>query len=103
MSNCKDTMGNTLEVGHWVTIAPPQGLLWIAKVVEVSDGGVMLAIDKKNSGITPAKIRVILDITLNANPQMPVFPTLCRIVNPKSEEVIQRIMEEGRDGSPPVQ
>lgn len=102
MSNCKDVKGNTLEVGHFVTIVPRMDMLWIAKVVEVSDGGMMLAIDKKNSGITPAKIRLILDITLQANPQMPVFSPIVRIVTPEAEDLLNKVMEEPPSRTPPI-
>ena len=93
MSNARDCMGNTIEVGHWVDILPPPGVKWIAKVAEVSEGGLMLSIDKNQKGVTPAKIRLILDITLNANPQMPVFPNIVRIVTPQSEELVNKITE----------
>jgi hypothetical protein len=99
-SRCRDTMGNTLEKDQWVTVMPPQNTIWIAKIVEISDGGIMLSIDKNQKGVTPAKVRVMLDITLNANPQMPVFPNLCRIVTPQSEEILNKALE-GSSENPP--
>ena len=99
-SRCKDVMGNTLEVGQQVNILPRTDLLWIAKIVEVSDGGVMLSIDKNQKGVTPAKVRLILDVTLQANPAMPVFPNLVRIINPASDSVVKKIMESENNNPP---
>ena len=103
MSNCKDVKGNTLEVGHYVTIVPRMDMLWIGKIIEVSDGGMMIAIDKKNSGVTPAKVRLVLDIILNANPQMPIFSPLVRIVTPEAEDLLNKVMEEPPKKTPPFQ
>lgn len=103
-SKCLDTMGHKLYPGDWVSILPPPNTIWIGKVAEVSDGGIALSIDKNNRGITPAKIRVILDISLNANPNMPVFPNLVKVPPPGSDEVIEKVLEK-TDESPssPVQ
>jgi hypothetical protein len=100
-SKCKDTLGNTLEVGQMVTIMPPMGTIWIARITEINDGGIMLSLDKHNKGITPTRVRVVLDITLNANPQMPVFPMLCRVVNPQSEDILNKALEEPPSGETP--
>jgi hypothetical protein len=100
MSNAKDCMGNTIEVGHWVDILPPPGVKWIGKIVEVVDGGLSLSIDKNQRGVTPTKVRMVLDITLNANPQMPVFPNLIRVVTPQSEELVNKIAELPPSGKP---
>lgn len=92
MSKCKDCMGHSLEVGDYVDILPPQNMKWIGKVAEVQDGGITLSLDKQK-GITPAKIRVILDITMNANPAMAVFPGLTKTMPPGSDELVDKIME----------
>lgn len=101
MSKCKDTMGNTLEVGQTVTIMPPANTIWVAKITEVHDGGLMLSIDKNNKGMTPAKVRVVLDITLQANPNMPIFPQLARLVTPQGENLVDQIMKEAAKEPPP--
>jgi hypothetical protein len=101
MSNCKDVKGNTLEVGHWVTIVPRMDLLWIGKVVEVDDGGMSLVVSKGNQALTPAKVRIILDVTLNANPQMPLFTPLVRIVMPESEKIVEKLLADSEKKNPP--
>jgi hypothetical protein len=100
VSNCKDAKGNTIEVGHIVTIVPRTDMLWFAKVVEVSDGGMALVIDKNNEGVTPAKVRVILDITLQGNPHLPLFPVICRIVTPQSEDMVNKLTEDSSQNPP---
>jgi len=101
---CKDTMGHSLKKGDWVTVLPPQNTIWIARVEEISEGGLAIAIDKNNKGMTPAKVRVVLDITLNANPQMPVFPNLLKTLPPGSDDILDKIMAEIEKGnqSPPL-
>src|SRR5947208_1375995 len=100
-SKCLDTMGHKLYPGDWVSILPPSNTIWIGKVAEVSDGGISLSIDKNNRGVTPAKIRVVLDITLNANPQMPVFPSLVKVSPPGSDDIVDKIMEAASEEPPP--
>lgn len=94
MSKCKDTMGNSLEVGQWVSILPPPNTVWVGKITEVYDGGIALSIDRNQKGVTPAKVRLVMDITLSANPNMPVFPSLVRIVTPQSEETIRELLDK---------
>lgn len=98
-SKCKDCMGHTLRVGDYVDILPPQNMKWIGKIVECSDGGITLSLDK-HKGVSPAKIRVVLDITLNANPQMPVFPTITRTSPPGSDEIVDEIMKAAEEAPP---
>lgn len=100
-SKCLDTMGHKLYVGDWVSILPPPNTIWIGKVAEVNDGGLSLAIDKNNRGVTPAKVRVILDIALNANPQMPVFPNLVKVPPPDSDDIVDKVIEMGEKKEPP--
>ena len=101
MSKCKDTMGHALHAGDWVSILPPPNTIWIGKIAEVSDGGISLSIDRNNKGVTAAKVRVILDISLNANPQMPIFANLVKVLPPGSDEVVEKIMEETEKQPPP--
>jgi len=100
-SKCKDCMGHSLYLGDWVDILPPQNIKWIGKIVEINDGGISLSIDKNNRGMTPAKVRVVLDITLNANPQLAVFPGLTKTLPPGSDEMIDKVMEEIDKSQPP--
>ena len=100
MSSCKDVKGNTLEVGHQVVVLPRTDLLWIAKVVEVSDGGLTHIIDKNNKGMTPAKVRIIIDITMQADSRMPIFVPLCRIVSPESDSLLDKLMGEPNSTPP---
>jgi len=100
-SKCKDCMGHTLNLGDWVDILPPQNIKWIGKIVEINDGGISLSIDKHNRGVTPAKVRVVLDITMNANPQLAVFPGLTRTFAPGSDEIVDKIIEEVEKTPPP--
>ena len=93
-NRCKDTMGNTLHTGDWVSILPPPNTLWVGRITEVSDGGLSLSIDRNQKGVTPAKVRLVLDITLNANPQAPIFPNLVRIVTPMEEAAVEKVLEK---------
>src|SRR6266404_4130452 len=93
-NRCKDTMGNTLHNGDWVSILPPPNTLWVGRITEVSDGGLSLSIDRNQKGVTPAKVRLVLDITLNANPQVPIFPNLVRIVTPMEEAAAEKVLEK---------
>ena len=48
MSSLKDTMGNTLEVGHQVTVMPPQNIIWVgSRIVEISEGDLPLGTANK--------------------------------------------------------
>jgi len=100
-SKCRDCMNHILRLGDWVDILPPQNIKWIGKIVEINDGGISLSIDKNNRGMTPAKVRVVLDITMNANPQLAVFPGLTKTLPPGSDDMIDKVMEEAE--KPPVQ
>lgn len=100
-SKCLDTMGHRLTLGDWVSILPPPNTIWIGKIAEINEGGLSLSIDKNNRGVTPARVRVVLDIMLNANPQMPVFPNLVKVPPPGSDEIIDKIIGETEKKSPP--
>jgi hypothetical protein len=101
MNKCKDCMGHTLKIGDYVDVLPPQNMKWIGRITEASDGGISLSIDKGNRGVTPAIIRVVLDITLQANPQLAVFPGLTKTSPPGSDDVIDKIMEAAKEEPPP--
>jgi hypothetical protein len=94
-------MGHKLYVGDWVSILPPPNTIWIGKIADVSDGGLSLSIDRNNKGVTPAKVRVVLDISLNANPQMPIFPNLVKVPPPGSDDMIDKVIEEVEKQPPP--
>jgi len=100
-SKCRDCMNHVLRLGDWVDILPPQNIKWIGKIVEINDGGISLSIDKNNRGMTPAKVRVVLDITMNANPQLAVFPGLTKTLPPGSDQIVDKIMEEALKEPPP--
>lgn len=100
-NRCKDTMGNAIHVGDWVSILPPPNTIWVGRITEVSDGGLSLSIDRNQKGVTPSKVRLVLDITLQANPQVPVFPNLVRIVTPMEEAAVEKILEKIE--TPPIQ
>ena len=93
-SKCRDTMGNSLNIGDWVSILPPPNTIWVGRITEVGDGGIDLSINKNQRGVTPSKVRLVLDITLNANPQIPVFPNLVRIVTPQSEAAVDKNLDK---------
>src|SRR5882724_7214830 len=93
-SKCKDTMGNSLNIGDWVSILPPSNTIWVGRITEATDGGIDLSINKNQRGVTPSKVRLVLDITLNANHQMPVFPNLVRIVTPQGEAAVDKILDK---------
>src|SRR6266403_1623241 len=78
----------------------PDGDEDILQDEELTDGGISLSINKNNR-MTPAKVRVVLDITLNANPQLAVFPGLTKTLPPGSDEIIDKIMEEALKEPPP--
>lgn len=101
MNKCKDCMGHPLNVKDWVSILPPPNTIWIGRIEEVNDGGISLSIDRNSKGVTPAKIKVILDITLNANPQMPIFANLVKVSPPGSDELEEKIMEAVDNEPPP--
>jgi hypothetical protein len=101
MTKCKDCMGHALNLSDWVDLLPPQNVKWIGKIVEISDGGINLSIDRNQKGVTSAKIRIVLDITLNANPNFPVFPGLTKTSPPGSDELIDEIMKEAEKPPPP--
>jgi hypothetical protein len=92
MSKLKDLMGNELNEGDYVSVGIDHSklLLWVAKIGELSEGGLTLAIDKGRTK-APAKIRLILDITLTANADMPFFPMLAKIVSPGSSDLINKM------------
>lgn len=92
-TKCLDTMGHKLSEGDWISILPPPNTIWIGRIAEISEGGVSLSIDKNNRGVTLSKIRVVLDISLNANPQMPVFPNLVKVFSPGSDELENKMTE----------
>jgi hypothetical protein len=100
-SKCRDYMGHVLSLNDWVDVLPPQNMKWIGKIVEISDGGISLSIDRNQKGVTPAKIRLVMDITMNANPNMPVFPGLTRTSPPGSDEIVDKVIEEATKAPPP--
>jgi hypothetical protein len=99
-SKCRDCMGHSLAEGDWVSILPPSNIVWIAKVAEIQEGGVLLTLGKNERGMSPSKVRLVLDITMNANPQMPIFPSIVRVLSPGSEELVEKTMEAS-DEKPP--
>lgn len=101
-SKCIDTLGHRIDEGDWVTIMPQPNTIWVARVKEVSNGGIAIAIDKKqNAGITLARVRVVLDITLSAPPGITVFPNILKTTPPNSDAILDKIMEEVEKNPPP--
>jgi len=98
MGKIRDIVGNELKEGDFVSFYPRNTGLWIAKIVEVKEGGVSLSIDK-NKAMTPAQIRIVMDVTLTINPMMPIFHDLVRIAPPGADEIVNKIM--GGSEEPP--
>jgi len=59
----------------------------IFKVVAVENGGMHTP-----SGVTPATVRIVCDLTLKQLPGVP-FASLIRIVSPSEQDFIQRIID----------
>jgi hypothetical protein len=100
MSEVRDLLGNTLKVGDMAVLHnDPQKMgLIVAKIIEVSSGGLSVAVDRNQKGQTPAKVRILIDMTLTGNPQMPIFPVLCKVANPNSEALIDKVMDTVEGG-----
>ena len=86
-----DAMGNELHSGDFVSMNPPQGQLWIGKVTHV-EPGLVSRLQKGN--IKPGTVRLIFDITLQLNPNMRLLKDIVRVVDPRSEQIIKKILEE---------
>jgi hypothetical protein len=100
MSEVRDVLGNELKVGDMAILHndPSKMGLVVARIVEVSSGGISVAVDRNAKGMTPAKVRLVIDMTLTGNPQMPVFPVLCKVVNPASQALLDKVMEGSGEG-----
>ena len=59
----------------------------IFKVIAVENGGVHTP-----SGVTPAVVRIVCDLTLRQQPGTP-FASLIRVVSPSEQDFIQRIID----------
>lgn len=94
-SKMLDLRGNHLAVGDMCAFHLEQqktGIL-LAKIVEIREGGMVIPMAKGQQGLSPAQVRVILDITLTADPRMPIFPVLVKTVNPQEAENVEKILE----------
>jgi hypothetical protein len=86
----KDLLGNTLHLGSLVHFRPPQGHTWVGKILEYNQGGILVA---KDRGI-PARLRIVFDITLSLVPGSTQIADLIRVVNPESENIVGRVLDE---------
>jgi hypothetical protein len=85
-----DTVGNQLEVGNLVLCTARIDL--IGNVAEIIEGGLSL-VTKSNANKTPAKIRIVFDTTIIFPPEGTKLNNFYRVVNPKSEEVLNSISD----------
>jgi hypothetical protein len=76
----RDAIGNEIIVGKYVDYHVPGPLFF--KVVAVENGGIHTA-----NGITPAKVRLVCDITLALPPGVP-FVNLVTPVDPTQQALV---------------
>ena len=89
----RDGMGNFLSVGDMIVfIKDLQGS--VGRVAEFHPGGVDLASVKGKT--TPARLRIVFDMTITIPPGVNFVKDIFRVVNPQNEEVLTKIIE----GSP---
>lgn len=89
-TNIKDGMGNTLSVGDMIIFVPElRGS--IGRVAEYSEGGIDLV--SKQGRKTPARLRIVFDLTLAIPPGVNFVKDLFKVVSPQSEEVLSKIIE----------
>jgi hypothetical protein len=92
-----DSIGNELNAGDMVYIYPRPGDFLIGFVKGVDPGGMQL-ISKK---FLPGKVRMTFDITLELDPNFLRAANVLRVIDPRSETVIRKILE-GQEASPPA-
>lgn len=99
----KDIIGNELRKGDQVAVhldMNKMGLV-IARIEDLREGGLDLSLGKGNPrGTSPAQLRLIIDITLTADPHLPVFPVIGRLANPLADEAIKKLADEPPSGEP---
>ena len=86
----KDCVGNELAEGQLVTLFMrpeenhPVGT--ITKIIESKILG-----PKNPDKVMPGQVKVVVEYTLAFHPQIPIIPGIARIVNPKSEAVLDSV------------
>lgn len=95
----KDIFGNELRKGDKVAFhmhfLQNTANITVAEITEVHEGGLAVSIGGKGNqqGVTPAQVRLIIDVTLTGNPAMPVFPMVAKVVSPGSEALVNRLTD----------
>lgn len=98
----KDIIGNELKKGDQVAVyldMNKMGLV-IARIEDLREGGVDLSVGKGQRAMTPAQLRLIIDITLTADPNLPVFPVIGRLANPNAQQALEELADAPPSGEP---
>ncbi len=89
MKNPTDAVGNELFKGDLVTI-DLEDIRWkMAKIAEVTQGGV--ALPGKGSRQTSARVRIVLDMNIDIGPGQPIA-RLLKVVDPQQQEALKRML-----------
>ena len=89
MKNPTDAVGNELFKGDLVTI-DLEDMKWkMARVAEVTSGGV--ALPGKGSRQTSARVRIVIDMNIDVGPGQPIS-RLLKIVDPQQQEVLKKML-----------
>jgi len=79
----RDCVGNSLKQGDLVTVCFKT--IPIFKIIAVESGGLHTP-----KGRSPARIRIVCDMTLAQMPEFP-FESLVRITSPSSQQIVESI------------
>lgn len=101
----KDLFGNAVHIGDTVCFnyRPERAGLSIAKIIDIKEGGVAVAIGKNSQGVTPKQVRIIMDITLTMDPRLPAFVDIVKIVSPQADEALEKALSDAGIGPKLVQ
>lgn len=89
MKNPTDAVGNELFKGDLVTIDLADMKWKMARIAEVSPGGVSLP--GKGNLQTSARVRVVIDMNIDIGPSQAI-PRLLKVVDPQQQEVLKKML-----------
>ena len=81
-----DAVGNELHEGDLVALVTGKQL--VGKVVAVQSGGL-----HTNQGITPSRVRIVLDINFGCMPGM-TMGEVVKIVNPGQQQALESLLKQ---------
>lgn len=92
----KDGAGNPLTLGSlvvWTGVKNTSHI--VGKVVGYDPGGLsVIESGSKNDKQTPARVKVVFEMTVFIQPGMPILGDYFRIINPNQETIIGKILEK---------